>query len=109
MNIWNKLFFSVITVLISVCGLQKTFAASHTWSGATSGNWSVVGNWSSGGVPVAGEANLVVVFPGSVSRYSSTNNIAGLTVQSIQLNGNGYHIYGNSITMAAAPSGTNIV
>lgn len=30
-------------------------AASHTWSGATNGNWSVAGNWSVGGAPNTNE------------------------------------------------------
>ncbi len=56
---------------------------------------------------MVGEANLVVRFPSSPTRCQSTNNIARLAVQRFEMAGNGYHVYGNSITMAAAPTGTN--
>lgn len=87
--------------------LSTAIAGAHVWSGAVNGYWSVAGNWSSGGVPVAGEASLIVRFPSSVSLYQSTNNIPGLAVQRFEMTGNGHHVYGTSVTLAAAPTGTN--
>jgi autotransporter-associated beta strand protein len=88
-------------------GASDCVGGTHIWSGAVNGLWSNAGNWSSGGVPVVGEVNLILRFPASPSLYQSTNNIAGLAVQRFEMAGNGYHVYGNGVTMAAAPTGTN--
>ena len=71
-------------------------AGSHTWSGAVNGNWNTAGNWSAGGVPTIGEANLTMTFPGSATRTVMTNNIGALTVTSMNFSGSNYIVRGAS-------------
>jgi fibronectin-binding autotransporter adhesin len=63
-------------------GPHHAAAAAKTWTGATSGNWSVGTNWVGGVAPVTGD-NLV--FPAGASNMSMTDdlpvtvtNLAGL-------------------------------
>jgi filamentous hemagglutinin family protein len=77
---------------------------THTWSGTASNLWNtggVGGNWNGAVVPVAGDD---LVFPaGLVSgRYATSNNIAAATsFNSIAIQGSGYTLAGNSITLGA--------
>lgn len=72
------------------------WAGTHVWSGAKSGYWGTAGNWSSGGVPAAGEANLILKFPAGPNWINTTNNIAGLTISSLVADGDNYSISGKS-------------
>ncbi|MSU58842.1 MAG: hypothetical protein EXS35_11870 [Pedosphaera sp.] len=74
---------------------QCALAGSHTWSGATSGNWSVAGNWSAGGVPTLAETNSFT-FPAGATRTLITNNIGALKVSAITFSGSNYIIRGSS-------------
>ena len=49
----TKLTQRLLAVLALTLALlpARSFAASHTWSGAVNGNFSTAGNWSAGGVP----------------------------------------------------------
>lgn len=76
-------------------------AATHTWTGAGGGHWSTAGSWS-GGAPTAGEAApVVLVFPAAGSKFT-TNDIANLTVDQIQISGDNYWIAGGG-------AGTNLI
>ncbi len=68
-------------------------AATHTWTGASGdGKWSTAFNWSGSSAPVANEAaSVVLVFPPAGSKHT-TNNIANLTVDQIQITGDNYFI-----------------
>jgi autotransporter-associated beta strand protein len=67
--------------------------ATHTWNGSASNLWSNGSNWT-GGSP-AGDPTAALVFPGgSVMNPANSNDITGLTVQSITFSGNGYSIGG---------------
>src|SRR5947208_17101243 len=59
----NRILLSSFTLLALVAGAQVLHAGSHTWSGAVNNSWSNDGNWSSGGAPQFGEANITLVFP----------------------------------------------
>jgi autotransporter-associated beta strand protein len=61
------------------------------------GNWSTAGNWSAGGVPVIGEANITISFPGSATRTVMTNNIGALTLTSMNFSGSNYVLRGASV------------
>ncbi|MGC3956703.1 MAG: hypothetical protein QM813_01680 [Verrucomicrobiota bacterium] len=87
--------------------LNSAVAGTHVWSGAVNAKWSVAGNWASGGVPAFGETAVVLRFPAEGANREITNDVAQLTVQKIELTGNGYRIYGASIHLTNAPSGTN--
>ncbi len=86
---FGLLFLAVLLMLV-----DSARAATHTWTGAMGdGRWSTAGNWS-GGAPAAGEAAIVtLVFPVAGSKLS-TNDIAGLTIDQIQISGDSYRIAG---------------
>jgi autotransporter-associated beta strand protein len=77
--------------------------ATHVWGGAVSSSWSAAGNWSSAGVPAAGEDHLVIVFPAG-SASVSHNDVTGLTVGEIDIMGApadaaSFDISGSAITL----------
>jgi autotransporter-associated beta strand protein len=90
--------------------------ATHTWTGATSGLWSVGANWT-GGSP-AGDPNAVLVFPGGAANLANTNDLVSLTIQSITFSGSDdYTLGGNALTLngggisltSGATTGTDMI
>ena len=74
-----------------------------TWTGTTSGSWSVGTNWSSGVVPGPGDD---LVFPIGASNPTNTNDIAsGALFNSITISGSGYTLGGNEILLGAGIAG----
>jgi len=73
-------------------------AATHVWTGAADDRFSNSANWI-GGSP-AGDASAAISFPAS-SRATATNDLNGLTIQSIAFSAGGFTISGNAITVAA--------
>jgi hypothetical protein len=73
-------------------------AATHVWTGAADDRFSNASNWI-GGSP-AGDASASISFPAS-SRPAATNDLNGLTVQSIAFSAGGFTISGNPIALAA--------
>ncbi len=71
-------------------------AATRTWSGIVSGNWSFAANWAGGVVPGNGDS---LVFPASVSRVATTNDLA-LQLSSISFSGSNYVLNGNAIALS---------
>ena len=84
----------VLCLFASLPGL----AATHVWTGAADDRFSNASNWI-GGTP-AGDASATISFPVS-SRPTATNDLNGLTVQSIAFSAGGFTISGNAITLAA--------
>jgi len=80
---------------------NRRLLAAHVWSGAVSGNWSVAGNWASGGVPVAAESNLTLDFPANGVRTTTTNDITGLTIQAMTFE-QAYSLSGDAFTLAGS-------
>ncbi len=77
-------------------------AAVRTWTGTTSGLWSVASNWG-GTVPVTGDD---LVFPGGASNLSNTNDLTENTIfNSITLSGSGYTLSGNKIILGQGLAG----
>ncbi len=73
---------------------------TRTWDGGgTSNDWSEPANWNPDGVPADGDS---LVFPAAAPPDSKTNNnnINGLDLDSITINGGGYTIAGNAINLA---------
>ncbi len=70
-----------------------------TWiGGGTDSNWMTGANWSGGIAPVSGAS---LVFPANVSHQSAVNNFpAGMTFNSIEIDGSGYTLSGNAIDLA---------
>src|SRR6185369_4187964 len=58
---------------------DRTAPATLTWTGAAGTNWSDAGNWTGGGVPSAANNVLNFTAGASVAKYTSNNDIAGLT------------------------------
>jgi hypothetical protein len=73
-------------------------AATVTWSATpVSGNWSVGANWAGGAAPNPGDD---LVFPATSTILSTTNDlVAGIAINSITFNGNGYRLAGNAILL----------
>jgi autotransporter-associated beta strand protein len=95
---------AVLAAAALAAGLPQVLTAgTHTWTGATNGLWSVASNWSEGTAPAAGESNVVLVFPQSAANLANTNDISGLTVDSISVTTGAssplYVMTGNSITL----------
>ena len=84
----------LLSALCLLTPLSRGFAATHTWTGAGANKyWNNAANWS-GGAPTAGEAApVVLIFPGSVV---TTNNIPGLTVDSLRFTGGLTVLHGSS-------------
>lgn len=78
------------------------FAGTHSWTGASGdGKWSTAFNWASSSPPASGEAaSVILVFPPAGSK-NTTNDIANLTVDQIQVTGDNYQI-------SAMGAGTNL-
>jgi len=77
----------------------ETRIVLSTWTGGgTDGNWMTGANWSGGIAPVSGDS---LVFPADVSQQSAVNNFpAGMTFNSIEIDGSGYTLSGNAINLA---------
>jgi autotransporter-associated beta strand protein len=83
---------------------------AHTWNpSAVSGLWSVAGNWSAGGVPVAGETNVQLTF-GSSTQTNLTNDVANLAFAAITFNAGApaYTLNLNSAGQTAQAGGLTI-
>jgi autotransporter-associated beta strand protein len=78
-------------------------AATKTWNGTSSANWSDGANWTPSGAPVAGDD---LVFPDGAGNLANTNDLAaGTSFNSIAFGTNNYQLSGNSITLG--PGGIN--
>ena len=98
--------------LIVFCAFLATatlHANTHIWTGAgLSAYWSDTHNWDSGNLPVAGEpAPVVLRFPAVALQTFNTNDIVGLSIDSLLMDRAGYVIdlggarLLDSITMAS--------
>jgi fibronectin-binding autotransporter adhesin len=85
---------TLLSLTIVILAAFTMHASTHTWTGVTGdGRWSTAGNWS-GGAPAAGEAgNVILVFPAAGTK-NTTNDIANLTIDQIQISGDNYRIVG---------------
>lgn len=106
-----KIRLKLLTLAISLCFafITSVRAGTHTWTGGGSDeNWSNPANWS-GGAPTVGEsAPVIVIFTTGVT---TTNNISGLVVDSLQFQAVGASVHGSgigSLTIRGGNSGTNL-
>jgi hypothetical protein len=68
-----------------------------TWTGNGDGKkWSDPKNWDGRNVPFDGDT---LVFPSGVSSLSPENDLTGLTLAVIDIQGSGYDLTGNAITL----------
>jgi len=80
-------FLGAATLLgLMVLTVMPGWAAVKHWQGDVNGNWNTAGNWLENAVPVNGdELNF-----SAATRYTITNNIAGLRLDRIVFTGGGY-------------------
>ncbi len=77
-------------------------AASHTWSGATNGNWSVASNWSAGGAVNAAEENVILIFPAGAMNKTMNVDVNVININSIEFQDSGYVLNGNALPMSGS-------
>jgi len=95
--------FALAALVASVLFLlpaHHAAAAVETWTGATSGLWSVGTNWSSGVAPASGDS---LDFPSSgVTNKSTTDDLGPLSLSGIQIDDGGFALNesgGSTITL----------
>ncbi len=97
----SALFF-VGVFLFQFFSSTSAYAATRTWTGTTSGSWSVASNWG-GTAPVTGDD---LVFPSGASNLSNTNDLTENTIiNSITISGSGYTLSGNPIILGPGLAG----
>jgi hypothetical protein len=85
-------------VLIAATAPDAGAATTRTWTGTTSGLWSVGDNWG-GTAPNPGDD---LVFPSGTSNKTMVNDFAdGTGFNSITFTGGGYTVGGNTIALGA--------
>lgn len=84
--------------LLSLWPAGPVAASPKIWDGSSSGYWGTAANWSNNVAPVNGDD---LVFPSTATRFTVTNNIADLRVNSITFADpfNTYLVRGNPITL----------
>lgn len=95
----NNLFSALVAAALSTVSVYA--AGTNTWIGNTDANWSTAANWSTvgGTTPPANGDSLVFGAAGSAGA-SLNNDIFGLSVNNINLNGPGSFTFGgNGLTL----------
>ncbi len=77
----NQFFALVATAIISISSLN---AATRTWTGATSTNWSTASNWSNNSVPNSSD---IAIIPANVSSGRYPVLTANARVDNFTMNG----------------------
>ena len=91
----------LIPVLVLLFLASSAFATTRTWTGTTSGQWTLASNWG-GTAPVAGDD---LVFPPGALNLNNTNDFpAGTVFHSIAINGGGSVLNGNQIVLTGGMS-----
>jgi hypothetical protein len=78
---------------------ERIVLATDTWTGAVGPNWSTAGNWVGDVAPSPGDS---LVFPAAAGNLTNTNDFpAGTTFNSITIQGSGYKMTGNALTLSS--------
>lgn len=89
------------------CLESRLVLSALSWTGATDANWSTSTNWNPNAVPGNGDS---LTFPAGAAHVANTDDLAGLTVNSITFSGasGGYSLGGtNSLTLTAGINASN--
>jgi autotransporter-associated beta strand protein len=93
--------------IIVLAGLVPATASAQpvTWTGSTSGSWSVAGNWSPNGVPASSD-NTQLTF-GATPNPAMVNDIGTLVLNSMSFNAGSpaYSLSGNGLNFQTNGSG----
>jgi len=98
---------AVFAASVVIFGVVQSRAAVLSWSGTgPGGNWSLIDNWGSAGVPASGDT---LIFTVPQPNQITTNDIPGLVLNQIKFIGasGGYIIRGNSFTVTNGIFATN--
>lgn len=79
MKNFNKIFALAAVAFFAISTIS---AATKTWTGATSTNWSTASNWSSSGVPGSGDD---VIIPSNLTTYPVLT--ANVSIRNFTMNG----------------------
>ena len=91
-----------LLVLLLVVFAAVADAATHTWTGnGPNALWSTSSNWENNSPPFANESPVGLIFPATANRRISTNNVSGLQVSALLMDGATY-------TLRGTGAGTNI-
>jgi acetyl esterase/lipase len=85
----------VLAAVLSICITSALGAATRTWTGASSANWSDPANWSPSGAPTNGDD---LSFPFTFGQVMNNDLPSGTTVGSMTLNGI-YTLNGNDLVV----------
>ena len=88
-----------VSALAAIPSSVWAAADTCTWSGAVNADWSNGGNWlgcDNGNVPDAGDT---LEFPVGASNKAMNNDIAGLSVATLNFSDSGYSVTGNDLTI----------
>ncbi len=97
---------SVTVVVAFLLTLGAARAATRVWDGGgANGFWSNPTNWAGDVAPGAGDG---LSFPIGAARVNNTNDLAGLTVATIQFATNGYTLNGNTIAVTSGVVASNL-
>jgi autotransporter-associated beta strand protein len=87
----------ILAVALLLAAASAAQAATLHWDGSSSAYWGTAANWVENQVPVDGDS---LVFPGTAMNKYNTNNLAGLNLDSIEVEGAGYSLNGNSVGLS---------
>lgn len=87
---------ALLATAAAIGAAASVTAGEHRWTGADNFTQSFSSplNWENGSVPGTNETNVRLVFPSFVSGTSPIQNIVGLKVDQIDIQGGGYTFYG---------------
>jgi autotransporter-associated beta strand protein len=77
---------------------ERVIPATNVWTGAGgTGLWGTAANWSLARAPISGDDLVFAVSPST----STTNNLSGLSLNSITISASNYTLSGNQVTIGA--------
>jgi len=97
----TQLSTAALSALAALAITSQTSADTHTWTGATDGDWNDAGNWDIG-IPVGGDG---LIFSGT-SNTTTNNDLAVIGIAGIQFNnttaGESFSLAGSDINLTGA-------
>jgi hypothetical protein len=104
----NAVFALVLVVMpiLSMSGRASAVTDTCTWTGlGADALWSTATNWvcsvDGATIPENGDS---LIFPVGAAQINNANDLVGLTVDSITINGDSYVLSGNNVTVTPASS-----
>lgn len=106
----RSLVASLVVAAAVLVSATPAAAANRTWDGGgANNNWTTAENWDTDTAPQPGDTLVFPADPASpappIPRKSSTNDFPADTAFGIQIDGAGYTLGGNRITMGGVNSG----